>query len=258
VTIKCVLCVDDDDATLQSRKLLLEASGYSVLISRSAQDALKMLNAGAVVDLVVLDYLMPGMNGDEFAGTLRSHFPDLPLMVVSAVGQLPLSLREAADATLQKGLDPEVLLSHIAAILGRSPGNAIHTAVQRTVLCVEDEDLQLKSRKMLFEAAGYRVLEADSAAAALKTFDSSAVDVVVMDYWLSGPGGNGTGVAEQMKRKRPGIPIIMLSGFSSLPGEAAVVDSWMRKAGLEPESLLREVDRLIELRKLRHPSTDAQ
>jgi CheY-like chemotaxis protein len=250
VPTKCLLCVDDDDATLQSRKLLLEASGYSVVTSTSAQDALELLAKGPSFDLVLLDYLMPGMNGDQFAAKLRTEYPHLPLMVVSAVGQLPHSLRKTVDVSLQKGQDPEILLSHVAAILARGEHERSPNPVQRTVLCVEDEELQLKSRRMLFEAAGYRVLEADSAKAALELFDSSDVDVVVMDYWLSGPGGNGTAVAEYMKRRRPRIPIVMLSGFSSLPGEGAVVDSWMRKAGLEPELLLREVDRLIELRKL--------
>jgi hypothetical protein len=40
----------------------------------------------------------------------------------------------------------------------------------------------------------------------------------------------------------------MLSGFTSLPGEEAIVDSWMRKAEVEPEDLLNEIRRLIELR----------
>jgi hypothetical protein len=40
----------------------------------------------------------------------------------------------------------------------------------------------------------------------------------------------------------------MLSGFSSLPGEGAVVDAWLRKAAIEPEELVHEVKRLIGLR----------
>jgi hypothetical protein len=54
-----------------------------------------------------------------------------------------------------------------------------------------------------------------------------------------------------MKKLRPRTPIVMLSGFSALPGEGALVDSWMRKSQLEPENLLQEVDRLIELRNIR-------
>jgi CheY-like chemotaxis protein len=250
VQSKCLLCVDDDGDTLAARKLLLEASGYAVMTAPSGQAALDLLATGATVHLVLLDYLMPGMKGDELAEKLRQRHPELPLVVVSAVGQLPQNLVKVADATVHKGHDPEFLLSTVAAIL-RKPEKRESTdqsVAQKTILCVEDEDLELKLRKTLFESAGYRVLEAKSASAAMDAFRSSSVDAVVMDYWLSGHGGNGTALAEEMKRMRPRTPIVMLSGFTSLPGEGVIVDSWMLKAEADPENLVNEVQRLIELR----------
>jgi hypothetical protein len=68
-----------------------------------------------------------------------------------------------------------------------------------------------------------------------------------MDYWLSGTGGNGTVLAEQMKRHRRQTPIVMLSGFGALPGESAIVDLWLSKSRIEPQELVAEVHRLIEL-----------
>jgi CheY-like chemotaxis protein len=245
---KTVLCVDDDPETLKVRKLLLEDSGFTVMTATSGQEASRLLSQGMRVDLVLLDYLMPGMNGDELAERLRKQYPDLPLIVVSAVGQLPVSLLESTNARVQKGQDPEFLLQTIAAVLanpekklpseGRPP--------KKIVLCVEDEKAQLKMRKMLLESAGFQVLEAQSARSAMEAFRSSHVDAVVMDYWLSGQ--NGTALAEEMKMMRPRIPIVMLSGFASLPGEEAIVDSWLRKAEVEPEDLIHELTRLIALR----------
>jgi CheY-like chemotaxis protein len=115
-----------------------------------------MLSQGTRVDLVLLDYLMPGMNGDELAERLRRHYPDLPHILVSAVGQLPFSLLESTNARVQKGQDPEFLLQTIAAVLARPEKKKASegTAVKRTVLCVEDEKAQLKMRKMLLESAG--------------------------------------------------------------------------------------------------------
>lgn len=49
-----------------------------------------------------------------------------------------------------------------------------------------------------------------------------------------------------MKALRPGVPIVMLSGFPALPGEGAIVDAWLRKAEAEPEDILHEVKRLVE------------
>lgn len=255
---KCLLCVDDDADTLKVRKLLLEACGYSVLTTSSGEDALKLLAQGTRIDLVLLDYLMPWMNGDELATRLRKDYPRLPLVAISAVGQLPHTLLKNMDASVQKGQDPEVLLSTVAATLARTQNHGAQTPseARKTVLCVEDEQLHREMQKALFESAGYRVLEARTASAALEAFSASHVDAVVMDYWLSG-NSNGTALAGEMKRMRPGIPIVMLSGFPAMPGEWSVVDSWMRKAEIEPESLLNEVQRLIELRTPSPPADQA-
>jgi CheY-like chemotaxis protein len=249
VRIKRLLCVDDDTDTLRLRKRLLEAGGYSVLTVNTGDDALQVLGEDQTIDLVLLDYLMPGMNGDELARKIRSRYPVLPLVSVSAVGQLPESLLQVIDARVQKGQDPELLLSTIAGVLART--EMTESGEPKTVLCVEDEDVELKMRRILFESAGYRVLQAKSSTVALEIFTASHVDAVVMDYWLSGYGGNGTALAESMKRLRPKVPIVMLSGYASLPGEGAVVDSWVRKGEIEPENLVHEVERLIELRNPR-------
>lgn len=244
---KRLLCIDDDAEILRQRALLLEASGYSVLSRQSGQEALELLARGTEVDLVLLDYAMPEMGGDELARKLREEYPDLPLIAVSASDGLPKEFLATVDASVKKGQDPHVLLGTIAEVLATK---ATSEPEHRTVLCVEDEELQLRARKMLFESAGYRVLEARSAKQAVELFSSNAVDAVVMDYWLSDQDGNGTVVAEQMKRLRPRIPILMLSGFSALPGEGALVDSWIRKSQVDPENLVTEVDRLIKLRQI--------
>jgi CheY-like chemotaxis protein len=244
---KRVLCVDDDTAILKLRKVVLDAAGYSVLTAGSGAEALEMLE-GTDVDLVLLDYLMPGMNGDELASKLRKRRPNLRLIAVSAVGQLPPTLVNFVDGCVQKGQDPEVLLSVMSAVFSRSGAQRGDQEMPspKTVLCVEDEQLQLQLRKLLFESAGFIVLQARSASAAIEVFRSHHVDAVVMDYWLS--DRNGTAVAEEMKQLNPKIPIVILSGFASLPGEGAVVDAWLRKAEAQPEQIVNEVRRLISFR----------
>lgn len=246
---KTLLCVDDDGETLKQRVLLLEASGYRVTTAKSGQEALHLLDTGMPVDLVLLDYAMPEMRGDEVARNLKRRRPNLPLIAVSATEELPQEFRKLVDASVQKGQDPQILLAAVAEVFA-SEASEESSFARRTVLCVEDEELQLKARKLLFESADYKVLEARSAKLAMELFSSNHVDAVVMDYWLSDQDGNGTIVAEQMKRMRPRVPILMLSGFTALPGEGALVDSWIRKSQLEPENLLGEVDRLIKLRQV--------
>jgi CheY-like chemotaxis protein len=250
-TKKKILCVDDDVAALATRKLLLNSAGYAVVTADSGRQALELLERGESVDAALLDYVMPGMNGEQLAHRLRADQPMLPLIAVSAIQDLPQTFLDLVDSQVQKGEDPEVLLATVAFVLNRSEPLPAKdgTMSKNTVLCVEDEEPQLRMRQLLFETAGYRVLQAHSAAEALNTFRGERVDLVVLDYWLS--GRNGTVLAEEMKRLSPRTPIIMLSGFSALPGEDAAVDIWLRKASIEPEELIAEASRLINLRDQR-------
>jgi len=249
---KRVLCVDDDPDTLRVRKLLLESRGYSVLTATSGEEALNLISPAASIDLVLLDYVMPGMKGDELAEKVRQRFPALPVVAVSGVEKLPDRLLRNVNASVPKGVAPERLLSEIAENL-RKWGAREMNEPKSTVLCVEDDELELKARKKLFESAGFEVLEARSKSVALSIFRASRVDVVVLDYWLSGLEGTGTALAEEIKRISPTTPVLMLSGYGALPGEGALVDAWMSKSRVQPEDLIAEVKRFVEQRRQKKP-----
>jgi signal transduction histidine kinase len=118
------------------------------------------------------------------------------------------------------------------------------TTVQPTILCIDDEASGLVPRKLLLESAGYRVLEARSGLEGIRLFKSEKVDAVILDYWMSGM--KGTEVATELKRVNPLIPIIVLSGVSDLPGEAAgLVDQWLLKGSHRAEQLLESVGTLL-------------
>lgn len=119
----------------------------------------------------------------------------------------------------------------------------MNSPTRPVVLCVDDEDSQLMLRKMLFEEAGFEFLGVQSGTEALQLFRARDVGVVVLDYWMSGM--KGTEIAVEMKRQRPKVPIIVLSGFGLLPGEASLVNAWFQKGKIQPEDLVREVQRLI-------------
>jgi len=242
--VATILCIDDDRETLEVRKNVLRSAGYDVLTAAGGVDALEILSSGKPIDLVILDYLMPGMNGDRVAETLKTSFPDLPIIAVSAV-QLPPHMLDTVNIYVQKGQAVEVLLSAIAKILGPDQTSKQGTSTGRTVLCADDEINELTARKMVLESAGFNVLTARNGKDALETFRSAPVDAVVLDYFM--PGMTGLSVAREMKHLRPEIPLIVLSGFAALPGETiGVVDSWLQKRDVEV--LLRELERLIQLK----------
>jgi CheY-like chemotaxis protein len=247
-TAPTILCIDDDSETLALRRYFLQSCGYSVLTASSGKDGLRALDRESSVDLVLLDYVMPGMKGDEVAEKLKGQHPQLPVIVVSAIAQLPQSLMNVIDGYVQKGQDPEVLLTTVSKIL-RSHGKEgvpMQSAEPggKTILCAEDDEDQLLSRRLVFESGGFKVILARTGTEALELFRSNPVDAVVLDYWM--PRMKGLTVAREMKLLRPGTPILVLSGFSSLPDETiGVVDAWLQKRDVEPGELLAEVNRLI-------------
>jgi PAS domain S-box-containing protein len=116
-----------------------------------------------------------------------------------------------------------------------------------TVLCIDDEMAGLLPRKLLLESAGYRVLEARSGEEGIQLFQTEKIDVVILDYWMSGM--KGTDVASRLKRINPFVPIIVLSGMPDLPGEAVgLVDQWIVKGSTRAESLLDSINDLLERR----------
>ncbi len=105
------------------------------------------------------------------------------------------------------------------------------------VLCVDDETIGLQVRRLLLERAGYRVLTALDGFAALDLFRQEPVDAVVLDFSM--PGMNGGEVAAAMRAIKPGVPILMLSAYTSLPAEVTgCVDRTMTKGEGAPALLL--------------------
>ena len=114
-----VLCVDDDEMGLSVRKLLLESQGYMVLTAQSGHVALELLRSHAV-DLVVLDYYMPGMDGGMLAAEIKRTRPGLPVLMLSAYSWLPPEAIAAVDAFLTKGDAPDVLFDKMQELLSSS------------------------------------------------------------------------------------------------------------------------------------------
>ena len=86
-----------------------------------------------------------------------------------------------------------------------------------TILCIDDEELGLEVRKMVLEREGYAVLTAPDGLTGLSLFDSQNIDAVILDYAM--PGQDGGRIAAAIREKKPGIPILMLSAYVSLPAK---------------------------------------
>ncbi len=142
-----ILVVDDDKNTRLLLKAVLESEGYTVYAAVNGEEALTVMDQQHI-DLVVLDIMMPKMDGYEFTKTLREAQNNLPILMVSAK-QLPADKKKGflvgTDDYMTKPIDEEEMLLRIKALLRRAQIVSDHRIVIGDV--VLDYDSFTVSRK---------------------------------------------------------------------------------------------------------------
>ena len=113
----------------------------------------------------------------------------------------------------------------------------------KTVLCVDDEKVGLRVRKIMLESHGFKVLTASSGLQGLDLFDGNDIDLVVLDFYM--PGLDGGQVAAEMRRRRPEVPIIFLSAYFSLPPAALELANAFITKGDPPDVLIQKIEQLV-------------
>ena len=114
---KRILVVDDIEDNLFLMQLLLETQGYQVDTAQSGQAALDRLHIEGIPDLIILDLMMPGMNGYEVIDYLRNqdNLPDIPILLVTANTSVNHQQANEAGANevLYKPLDIKQFLTKV-------------------------------------------------------------------------------------------------------------------------------------------------
>lgn len=117
---KRVLVVDDDTAILESIGAVLEMDGYDVSVATDGLEALDQVSADRP-DLILLDLMMPRMDGYAFAAELRRRetLPKVPIVVLTADGRIRQKAdRMGAEGFLSKPFDVSTLLTEVARLAG--------------------------------------------------------------------------------------------------------------------------------------------
>jgi CheY-like chemotaxis protein len=110
-----VLCIDDDPAILECEKRFLETFGYRVLTALSGRKGLQLASVHPV-DVVVLDYCMPEMNGVEVALEIKRLTPHAPIIMLSSAVDIPKKALKVVDAFVAKDRLGSQLLAVIAEL----------------------------------------------------------------------------------------------------------------------------------------------
>lgn len=117
---KKILLVDDEPDILAVTVTRLETSGYEVLIAKDGEEALELLNE-VKPDLILLDLLLPKMQGDELCKKLKSDikFKHIPIILFTAsIIRVPAKVREiGADDYITKPFESDNLLYKIKKLI---------------------------------------------------------------------------------------------------------------------------------------------
>jgi PAS domain S-box-containing protein len=251
-----VLVVDDEPESRQLVAEILRSERYTPITAASGKEALELLSA-AGADALVLDLLMPEMNGFELLKHIRSR-PELariPVFVLTAkdltAAELELLDHQVDALFVKSGPWRQELLSRIRNAVGK------RQRARRTRVLVADDSRE--SREFIQDALasqGFEITEAVDGKDALAKIQQIHPDLVFMDIQM--PEVDGYAALRQI-RQNPDfarLPVIALTAFA-MQGDrdkalAAGFDAYISKP-VDPRSLRAQVEGLLAPRKSELP-----
>ncbi|MES2034975.1 MAG: response regulator, partial [Pseudomonadota bacterium] len=203
-----ILVVEDEDAVREAACAMLTDLGYDCIQADGPAAALEILRSDRRIDLLFTDVIMPGkMKTPAFVAAAMDLRPGLPVLYTSGYTENAIVHHGRLDegvALLSKPYAKADLARKIAAGL---------RAGRETVLLVEDEALVRAAAAEMITELGFAVIEAVDATAALLIIESGArVDVLFTDIGL--PGMRGDELARMARTIRPGLRLVLASGYS--------------------------------------------
>jgi PAS domain S-box-containing protein len=209
-----ILLVEDEASILELGEDMLKRLGYSVLAAGTPEAALRLAREhGDAIRLLITDVVMPSMNGRELAERLQAGIPGLGCLYMSGYTANVIAHHGVLDQGIrfiQKPFSAQELGWKVHEVLVPSAASG---AAHPRVLYVDDEPPLLELIRRYLERHGCVVTGFSDPAAALAEFrrDPNAFDFAVTD--LAMPGLNGFELTRELLAARPGLPVVMTSGY---------------------------------------------
>ncbi|ACB94018.1 PAS domain-containing protein [Beijerinckia indica] len=123
-----ILLVDDDNAVREVAANILTDLGYAVIEAGSGSAALERLEEMPQIDLLLVDFAMPGMNGVELARVVRERLPNLPILFVTGYADLAEIKNVGEDRIVQKPFERQGLAAKVSYVLERGADTHVYPA----------------------------------------------------------------------------------------------------------------------------------
>jgi PAS domain S-box-containing protein len=236
---KTILAVDDCDVNLEIIKIYLEEIGCKVIEARNAMEAISMLltDNGDQVNLALLDYHMPNMNGHDLAATLKAipATKDIPLVLLTSKagqGDAEIASAKGFAGYLSKPYKRAELLDCLSLVLDKSSANNIpelvtrHTAEEAhfqnrlKILLVEDNQTNQAFFVKLLQLKGLTCDVAANGEEALRAWRAQTYDIIFMDCQM--PVMDGYAATKAIRQEEGELrhtPIIALTAYA-MKGDA--------------------------------------
>jgi DNA-binding response OmpR family regulator len=192
-----ILLVDDEESLVATLKTFLELSGFDVVTAKNGLEALASLIQGRP-DLVVLDVLMPQLDGRQALRRLRAHgdwTPVILLTQVTGTAQRIMAIEEGADDYLNKPFDPQELVVRIRAVLRRTQAGKQPLQSSR----------RLRSHQVVLDRSARRVYVAEKevaltpkAISILEHLMTHPQELITRDRLLDAAWGWESGIGERV------------------------------------------------------------
>jgi K+-sensing histidine kinase KdpD/CheY-like chemotaxis protein/ligand-binding sensor domain-containing protein len=174
-----ILIVDDDDSIRSLLQQELGDAGYTIEEARNGKEALAAVRKQRP-DLIILDIMMPEMNGFDVAAVLKNdpQTMDIPIIVLSIVQDKTRGFRIGVDRYLTKPIDTGLLFSEIGSLLEQGKS-------KKKVMVVDQDSATVNTLTEVLKTKGYSVMEANEKELLEKAI-ANQPDIIIINSVLSG------------------------------------------------------------------------
>ncbi|MCL1469586.1 AAA family ATPase [Argonema antarcticum] len=176
---KSILVVDDDANIRQLLRQQLEPEGYQVREAKDGMDAITQVKT-ARPDLIILDVMMPQMNGFDVAAVLKNdpQTMGIPIVILSIIEDKQREYRLGIDGYFTKPVNAEELLNNIGLLLSQRTS-------KKKILVVDEDASVVKTVSDVLQAKGYSVTEASNGQECIDKALTVKPDMIIVNSILS-------------------------------------------------------------------------
>ena len=241
-----VLVVDDVETSRLVLREILASWKFEVFEAASGEQALDILRRAKpeeAIELVLLDWKMPGMSGVEVARKIEEHvrngeIPGMPVSIMVTAYSKEQLLHEARGLQLDAIVQKPVIASSLFDTIVRIQGGKVatrHVPVRNMatplagarILLVEDNEINQQVARELLESGGLRVTLANNGEEALQALETGIFDAVLMDLQM--PVMDGLEATRRIRRDERfrDLPILAMTAAVMTQDRAACLDAGM-------------------------------